>query len=300
MDRTDALIRHFQFTGSASYGKIWYGTFYGEGSYEIIIGDDAEFDIRDIIQNWKTATPVKVLTHPISDFGLTIPNGKTNHYIDGLSVIYINIPMLMLQYRMFIEEQLKKQKDGEGDGIISPKLFLYRYVLPGMMVSHLDHVFVNRIINLEEGVPMSESLTRSPFFQAEAGNEEGSGIINSVNRAQEAVLVKLTQSQVNYDQMLANIFVVTEEDALNLLSMPAIAPTRQVWWAFLMARLKHMKFLLKIGSGNIAGQNRLYQNRIIIDLSRLLDSHVLERMLTAELLEIAIEDINETLALARS
>jgi len=30
------------------------------------------------------------------------------------------------------------------------------------------HVFVNRIINLEEGVPMSESLTRSPFFQAEA------------------------------------------------------------------------------------------------------------------------------------
>jgi len=31
MDRTDALIRHFQFTGSASYGKIWYGTFYGEG-----------------------------------------------------------------------------------------------------------------------------------------------------------------------------------------------------------------------------------------------------------------------------
>src|ERR1700752_3084232 len=298
MDRANVLSRHFQFTSPVSYGKIWYGDFYGKGSYEIIIGDESEFDIDYVITNWKVISSVRVLTHPVSDFGLTLPNGKDNHYIDGLSVIYINIPMLMLQYRMFIENGMKSTREQRESFIISPKLFIYRYVLPGMMTSHLDHVLVNRMINLFNGYEMSEALTRNPFFEAEAGNKEGSGIIEMVNQSQLAVLVKLTHSQVNYEQALANIFTITDENALDLLKMPDMALTHQVWWAFLLARLKHMKLLLKIGQSNYGGHTRMYQNRITIDLSRLIDSHVLENRLTSELLECVISDINEVLKLS--
>lgn len=299
VDRADTLSRHFQFTSSVSYGKIWYGDFYGEGSYEIIIGDNEMFDVPSAVDNWENLTPVRVLTHSISDLGMAIPNGKTNHYVDGLAVIYINIPLLMFQYRMFIESQIRKANSKE-NAIFSPKLFLYKYVLPGMMVSHIDHVLVNRLINLKMGMPMTEMLVKSPFFQAEAGNHEGSGIINDINEAQETVLEKITRSQVTYDQALANIFTVTEKDALDLLIMPDIAPTRQVWWSFILARLKHIKFLLRVGKDNISGHDQMYKNRVIIDLSRLLDSHVLERMLTAELLESTISEINETLELAKN
>jgi len=62
MDRTDALIRHFQFTGSASYGKSGMELFMEKEVTKLSLVIDAEFDIRDIIQNWKTATPVKFNT----------------------------------------------------------------------------------------------------------------------------------------------------------------------------------------------------------------------------------------------
>lgn len=294
-DRSDALCRHFQLTGSASYGKIRYGEFYGEGSYEIIVGDDAYFDVNHAVNNWKDLTPVKVLGHAISDFGLTLPNGKDNHFVEGLATIYINIPMLFLQYRMFVEEQ---QRRGD-EGIISEKLFINRYVLPGMMVSHLDHVFMNRIMNLHSGAPMTESLIRSPFFQAETGLDDKSGISSQVNRTQESVLEKITKSQITPEQALTNIFTVTEPSAYELLKMPQIAPTRQFWWAYLLTRLKHVKFLLEIGIEADAHQNRMYQNKIILELTRLLDSHVLEKMFTAELLESTIIDIQDVLSLAK-
>lgn len=298
-ETSDRWIRHFQLTGNVNYGKIWYGMFYGEGSSEIIIGDNQDFDIDDAVKNWKRLSPVRVLTHAISDFGMTIPNGKNNHFVDGLSVIYINIPMLMLQYRRFIEDQRSLAALENQETVISPRLFLYRYVLPGMMPSHMDHVVVNRLMNFYDGAPMTESYIKSPFFQAEVGNNENSGIIANCNTAQEVVLNKITESQCHYDQILANIFTITEEDALDLLIMPDIPPTRQVWWAMLLARLKHMKFMVKVAKQNGSYNNRMYSNRLQIELSRLLDSRVLEHMLSADYLESTILDIQETIELTK-
>jgi hypothetical protein len=296
--RTNSLVRKCQFTNSVRHGKLWYGDFYGQGSHEIIIGDDNDFDVKYIVANWQLATPVRLLTHAISDFGLALPNGDNNHFVRGLAVIYINIPMLFLQYRLFVEDQMRKKTQGNDDAVISPKLFLYRYVLPGMMVSHLDHVFVNRIINLEDGAPMTEMLKRSNFFQAESGNQEDSGIVDKVNKAQEQILEKLTTSQTDYETALANIFVPSHDDALTLLKMPVMAPTRQLWWAFLLARLKHTKFLFKLSVQTDSHQTRVYNNAALLNYSRLLDSHVLEQMLPADILENTVDEIKEVLDLA--
>lgn len=299
-DRTDSMIRHFQFTGAASYGKIWNGEFYGERSWEIIVGDDAYFDMEMAIRDWQSLTPVRVLTHPISDLGLALPNGKTNHVSEGLSVIYINIPMLFLQYRRFIEEQLNQPETDGSERIVSPKLFLYRYVLPNMMSSHVDHVFVNRLLNLFSEQPMTTQIGRSPFFQADSGLQEGSGILGMIDNAQEEILRKITTTNMEFDQALKNIFTVSVDNALDLLIMPDLALTRQVWWSFLLARLKHTKFLLLAEKSANSGKNRIYHNRAIIDLSRLLDSHVLEKTLSAEILESTILEIQETIELAKS
>ncbi len=296
-ERVDYLARHFQLTSPVSYGKIWYETFYGEGSYEILIADDTPFDIDDAILNWKTLSPVTVLTHSVSDFGLTLPNGKNNHYIEGLAVLLINIPMLMLQYRMFVEEQLRHQVNTGQDAILSPKLFIYRYVLPGMMPSHLDHVLINRIINLHSGAPMSEALTKSSFHEAESGMKEGSGLINMVDTAQQEVLKKITSITVEYEQALANIFTITEEDALEVLMLPDLARTRQVWWALLLSRLKHIRFLLEITSNKYGAKKNPFSSRISIDLTQLLNSHVLESCLSPILFEIVSDEIKQILEL---
>jgi hypothetical protein len=296
IERSGYLIRFFEFTGAVGYGRLRHGSFYGDGSHEIIIGDDEDFDVDRAVRDWKLLTPIRVLTHPVSDFNLVLPNGKNNHGIDGLTVIYINIPMLMLQYRMFIEEQRNRE-----DGIISPKLFGYQYVLPNMMASHLDHVFVNRIINLKEKLSMSDALTHSAFFQAEAKSGEGSALVLKVNDAQNVVLDRLRGGQMDYPQVLASIFTVTKHDALDLLIMPSIAPTRQVWWALLLARLKHTKFLLELSKEyGIGGQNRMYEDRAWIDLSRLIDSRVLEAHLPPNILEVTLDQLNATLNLLRS
>lgn len=298
-DRTGMLVRHFQMTGPESYGKIWYGEFYGEGSTEVIVGTDEYFDIQNVVNNWKDISPVTVLTHPVSDLGLLLPNGKDNHYIDGLTVLHINIPMLFLQYRRFVEHQQKEAAIKGIEMIASPKLFLYRYVLPNMMASHIDHVFVNRMISLFEGSPMTVQIGRSPFFNAESGNETG-GMLRMINTAQEIVLKKINNVSMYPDQTLMNIFTVFKPNALDLLEMPDIAPTRQVWWALLLSRLKYVKFLMELPGDMQPPGSRMYYNHAIIDYGRLLDSHVLERLLPAQFLEETISTIRTVLKLARA
>lgn len=298
-DRTDSLIRHFQFTGSANYGKIWYGDFYGDGSYEIIIGSDESFNIDNAYKNWKELTPVTVLDHPVSDFSLSLPNGRTVRYLDGLSVILINIPMLMFQYRCYIEDIRRKQVNGQISPP-NPAIFLYQYVLPGMMLSHIDHVLINRLINNLQGRPMTESIVRDRFFQASAGNNSNSGIIKVIDKAQDTVIEKIKNKNMPFDQVLENVFTIYKENALQTLIMPDLALTRQVWWAFILSRLKHMQFLLQVNDKHGVQANRIYTNRLSIDLQRLLDSRVLDRMLVSEYKYDTIELIEDLINMSKS
>lgn len=226
----------FKMTSSIYKGHIFNGIFYGPDNPEILIADNASFDIFDANKNWESLSPVNVIRHFKSDLGLNIPDGTLSGSESGLSVIVINIPMLAVQYRAFRINEMYIS-DGEFESQRSIMQFIYMYVLPNMLESHLDCALFNRINNLQNGAPLGETNKRHSFY-----------IIDFASKVQafhEKVLKGLDSSTRNFVGILRTIPAVTKSSMEEVFMLPDMAYTRQVTYALVIARLQVILFLFK-------------------------------------------------------
>lgn len=115
------------------YGGYFYGT------TELYIS--TEFP-EERTKKWYEAEPVKVVEHQRSDITFTLLDGKPNTMEPTFSVIGIDVPALMLMYKRFRQWNLKVEPDNP----MSIPQFVYCWVLPGMIRSHNDLAFRNRIL----------------------------------------------------------------------------------------------------------------------------------------------------------
>ena len=287
--RAPYVAKHFNFTSSINYGEVRQGNstvFYGPSCSEIILYNEDYFDASQVASNWKSAQAVKVLEHPISDLGLIIPNGYKNSSDYGLAVISVNIPMLLVQYRGFVLEQMRKVNDGS-ESLLGETHFVHMYVIPNMLYSHAELVVVNRVMNLFYGAPQGSATKRYPFPIVDYSDK--------MDKELSQVLKHITDTRMLYASFLKNIPSIFAEDAQMALEMPDIARTRQAWWAMLITRLRIMKFMLDAGSST--GMNAALVNKLKIDFKRIRDEHVLSTVLPHDLLEGIEETIDEILAI---
>lgn len=287
--RSPYVAKHFNFTSAINYGEVRQGAntvFYGPSCSEIILYSEDYFDVSEVARDWKNAQAIKVLEHPISDLGLILPNGYKNSTDYGLVVISINIPMLLVQYRGFLLEQMRKISDGSAS-LLGDTHFVHMYVIPNMLYSHAELVVANRLMNLFYGAPQGSATKKYPFPIVNYGDK--------MDKELSAVLKHITDTRMPYASFLKNIPSIFAEDAQMALLMPDIARTRQVWWAMLISRLKMMKFLLDAGSSS--GMNGALINKLKLDFKRIRDEHVLSTVLPHDLLESTEETIDEILAL---
>jgi hypothetical protein len=286
--RSPFVARHFQMTSDISYGKIHEGIFYGPDHSEIILSVEDDFDYIEGSKNWKNLQPVKVLKHNGSDIGMTLPKGNKASTSEGLIVISVNIPMLLLQYRGFILQEKAKILNGAVSQL-SDAHFVHMYVLPGMLKSHFDIVLMNRLKNLYYGAPMTEMLIKLPFSIVDYRDK--------IDRCLEEIVIRLKNRNIDYQYALKTIPTVEAEDMQEALLMPDLAPTRQVWWAMLLARLSDMKFLIDICGEEGVRRNRSMVNKLKIDIRYIKRDSVLEGMLPADMRYDIDEIFTEILAL---
>lgn len=273
--RSPYVAKHFNFTSSISFGKSFDGDFYGPGNEEYIIYDDEYFNIRETLLNWKQARPIKVLNHNVSDLGLMLPNGLTNSTGKGLCVISINIPMLLVMFRGFMTEQLRRVETDQL-GRLSNSHFVHMYLLPGMLESHLDIVLINRLKNLFYGAPMSESLKKHPFMVVNYSDK--------IDYSFEYLLKHLKNNKKLYSNSLATIPSIFYEDISESIVMPDVAPTLQVWWLLVLTRLDLMKFLIDLGGEASIAINRSIIHRLQYDLIKITRGNALAQHLSEDLL----------------
>lgn len=271
--RTPSLAKHFQFTAPGSTGKLHDGLFY-HGSKEIILVDDASFNVDDCISNWEEVEAIQVLEHPISDLGFLLPTGKRNTTETGLAVVKIHIGKLLAQYRGWLLKQSSKVFNIDTHHETEAQ-FVYAYVLPKMMKTHLDLVVFNRLVNLHTGAPMGEALLKHPFQVIDYSDK--------LDRVLEKVLERLKTINVTFPTLLENIPAVHQTDMLKALKMPHMSPTRQVWWALLVTRLKAISFILSVIDQRTFSQNRVYLNDLRIDCRELLRENMLKSVLPQDM-----------------
>lgn len=282
--RSPYVAKYFKFTSEIEYGRFHSGIFYGPDSQEILLYRETYFDMHEGLKNWRSLSPIQVHLHPESNINLHLLDGRERSTANGLSVVSVDIPMLMLQYRGFIEDQIIRRYNSNGQHqALGESHFVHMYVLPGMLKSHAEIALLNRLMNLHNGAPMSASLVGLPFPIVDYH-----GRIDAVFKD---VLKQLRDKNTSYATYLKNIPAFYEEDMQSVLLMPDVAPTRQVTWAMFLSRLDIMKFLVDIGGARGATYNLNLLHRLKIDIKRMKQDSILNSVLSADL----YYDVNRTM-----
>lgn len=252
--RALGVSQALRMTSSLNRGQIFDGVFYGNGVKEIIIAHDDGFDFVEAAKNWRDLQPIRVLHHPKSDLELNIPDGTTNSIEEGIAVIAINIPMLVLQYREYqrYEDSVALAKGESPRGVTH---YIYSYALTNMMSSHLDIAIFNRLYNLESGIPLGESRKKHSFHVQDYSAK--------LDELQLNQLRALKRNPRKFDAMMKMIPLVSAGDLSNLSILPEMALTRQVVWALALARLQMLTFLFTASTDDARVRNGMEVNRIV-------------------------------------
>lgn len=275
------VARTIGISTALSKGNVWEGVFYGKNYNEIILGHDTLFPIVDVHANWKDYQAVTVLQHEVSDLQLLIPDGRVNSTSSGVAIIAVNIPLLMAQYYRFNEEQdIVEQNGGVRRTLYQ---FIHSYALVGMLKTHTDCVYFNRLYNRLTGTPNSESVRKHSFF------------INDYSSSLDAIadqqLTYLRSMTKRFPAVLKAVHLPLAGNLEKFSVLPSIPGTLQIFWALALSRLKILSFLCLVQKdyeringrelGTIRWLMRLHQTRqvtrnnlgmkVFYDISKYLD-----------------------------
>lgn len=271
--RSPFIAKHFKLTSEIEFGILFKDLFYqGDG---IVFYTEEYFNVSDAIVNWKTLQPVKVHKHPISSLKFLLPHPKRYPTIEsGLSAVSVNLPMLFIQYRSFLKNEMLKP-EGERGGANE---FVFRYILSNMLYSHADICIYNRFKNIFYNINnVSIEPSKHPIMLIDYSNR-----IDNVIRS----LIKyMSNRQLSYYNYLKLLPGVHKEDMLAALLMPEMIKTRQDWWALYLTRLDDICLLLDIGANIGSTRNTDLINKAIIDVQRLLRENIYSGKLPIYLFE---------------
>ena len=246
-----------QMTSSYSRGKFFSGVFYGKRSLECLLVVDDSFNHHRAHERWMELEAVRPLLHDKTDFSLLVPTGEDYSDERSSSVVLINIPMLAIQYRAFylnymVNPNINRTK--------TTAHFVAQFVLPNMLRGHLDLCLLNKHIaryhRTERVIGFSR---RHPFALIDINPQ--------IDRAIDKVLGYIETSPKRFDAILKTIPSFSVQNAYKALIMPDIAPTKQVHWATMLARLKYIAFLFDISKKHASVTNQSEINEIVLELN---------------------------------
>lgn len=265
------LAMSLNLTSSLFVGKLFEpGVFYGTGSKEILISYAGDFRTNEAVANWEDLQPCRFLIHPKSDLGFDVPKGKQNNVEEGVSVILIDIPMLMVQYRMWRERERKYNPDNQR----TVMQFVSMYVLPNMLESQFHIALFNRLRLIKEGRDRGKSGLRKPYFLSDYDDRMDKNLTE--------LLKALEERPFQYDQILENIEFSNELNMRSVIRIPEMAKTRQVTWALTVARIPVIRFLISVTDQTAGRKNGAANNVIRREVNALLNDKSLYSVMGRE------------------
>ncbi len=170
--KEDRYATAFGFVGNSSIGKIHGKAFYTKNC---VIRNVNFYDPINI-PHWKHIRAVRVLTHPYTNLKPVLPHLFKTLDDSLYSVVGIDIPLLGIQYKYWLQDQLKRPVN-EREQITS---FITRWVMPNMFPEQIDIALRNRLERIGKELTMSdediedeqkEILIKPPFYMLGWDNE---------------------------------------------------------------------------------------------------------------------------------
>ncbi len=271
--RSLQLASVFKLTSSLNKGSVFKGIFFGEDSEEILMAIDDVINPFQVYKEWKSYSAIKILMHPKSDLGFTLPNGKNSGTETGLSVIAINISALAVQFKAFLDYQKINYID-KGLNPLTVAQFIHMFVLPNILKSQLDIALFNRAYNLLVGAPMGEATRKHAFMLLDYSKH--------VDKTYNELIKYFKENDKHYKIILKSFFGVTEPDFEKLFVLPDNTPTRQVIWAEFVSRIKVIEFLVKLSPSNGNSFNRSENNLFLRSIKLYENDRILSGVMSRE------------------
>jgi hypothetical protein len=285
MDNALALASSLRLTSAWGPGKVHTpGVFYGPGVEEVIVACIDPFDVTSARNQWEQLSPIRVMCHPYNDFTLPYLDGTGEGLTGGgRAVLVINVAMLAFQHRCWWEHMVR----GNPDSPPSVNQFLAAYPLANLLNSHLDITLANRLMAQALDRPIVEQVDPNPFY---VGYRHAN--IDSMLREALEYMRKRTLS---FDDWISAIPQASVEDLHTWLALPDLAFTTQVEWAFFMARLPILGFLLAFNAQQDSTFNLQYVNQITHWVRRMRNGRLYNQGLRGDMAEQVLDDITQTI-----
>lgn len=259
------VARHFNLISELDFGKPHKGVFYSHKDSDcvdyVFIKNFVDVNPFDEEKNWINVSPLKVLTHPVTDFNFMLIDGQPRSDLGGYSVVQLDICLLSFQYREFCLEMLRSFKD---DAIYNPNKFIVTRVLPKLFKSHLDYLLFNQFLLKEKMITATESYKKLPFVLPP--------LETITKQMTSEVSNNIKKSKKSYSNELASIPSCFLKNGLESLRLPETISTRSSYWLKLLSRMSAIEYLLESQGKTGRNNNRSLLNEFKRDLGYFLNS----------------------------
>lgn len=239
MERTEVVARQLDLAHPLNSNAVTKtGEFYNNKVEEVIVLNDSdEPDYDNIKAHWQTISAIRILTHPFADIDMNLCDGRypTSVSEGGYAVIVIDTPILMLQYRHWVEKGLQ---GGINMDSLDPRYFVSQICIPNLLIEHMDICFINRAIRIYKGEPVPMRVKVHPTQVLDYSPRVDDLIEQQVDI--------LKEYRINAGDVLTLFPAVLKSDWYSSIKIPTIPPNINTRWVLELAALPYLTFILLV------------------------------------------------------
>lgn len=229
--RSPYISKNFQFTTEFNPGSFLKHKVYSFTDNMIYTSTNYVRPYQ-AVSNWSSLRPLKAMWLDQDHLDMSVPNANLQIQ-DGLAAVHLDIPLMALMYKGFKEDPKFKAM------VLGEDQFVATFVLPSILESQADITMISALIAVYDGDYRYMSRVNSNYYLPSYSAE--------FEKIARFVLERISDTRMQYKDILQNIPCVYATSALEALTLPDFIPTTQVDWAMLATRMKVINFLLDVG-----------------------------------------------------
>lgn len=281
----DYTSRQLGISSTITFGKIHNNILYKQNSKELFISVDTNIDPFDFKNNWMNYSPCRIIYNDDNELDFYNFDGRKSKYMEGLTIVEIDITILILMYNFWSLERLKKSLS------IDSTIFVKNIVLPKLMGSQLDISIWDRYSNI---------------FLNRLGNDGNKYYTHPLVTLKfkdtlDDILYKVKNRMVNVNMRLPNIILhvptIYNNNMLDALRINIGYLTKQSEWCLWLSRLLYISDLIDMIPNVAKSNNSKYLNSLPYEIRSIENgSTPLLNMIDGDIkikIELAMEKIKE-------
>nr|DAT18066.1 MAG TPA: hypothetical protein [Caudoviricetes sp.] len=240
--------------------------FYGQGCEEIYIEqgfDDAYHQM--LTKPYYEWQPIRVCSHPFTSFDFQLPNGKPRTSGErGRCIIKFDLALLYTQYKYWLnDESRSRYEDGTAKLVAN---FIHSIALPGMLASHVDIAWFNRLFNLSQGLAVSNEredgrlMMSSPYYY--------------VDETHQRMLTDLERSRANFHEWCCWLPGIFTKNLKSLYTQDNTLESQQIKLPWSVSRLSLLSWLFRLDMEFGSGKNTQYRNEYLKQIREYKNSRI--------------------------